>query len=58
MEINESRRSKLVAVLSDVLNRLCERNDRFIINQTTVTRFHALQAPQIDIKSYLDRIAK
>jgi len=41
-----------------VLCRLCERNDRFIMNHTAVTRFHALQPPQITVKSYLTRIAK
>jgi len=58
MQINEERRIKLVNVLSDVLSRLCERNDRFIVNHTPVTRFHATRAPQITIKSYLHRIAK
>jgi len=58
MKINESRRVKLVDVLSDVLSHLCQRNDRFIVNPTAVTRFHALRAPQITIKSYIDRIAK
>jgi len=58
MQINEKRRNKLVNVLSDVLSRLCERNDRFLINHTPVTRFHALRAPQITIESYLKRIAK
>jgi len=58
MKINEERRIKLVNVLSDVLCRLCERNDRFIMNHTAVTRFHALQPPQITVKSYLNRIAK
>jgi len=58
MKINDNRRVKLVNVLSDVLNRLCQRNDRFIVNPTAVTRFHALRAPQITVKSYIDRIAK
>jgi len=58
MKINEVRRNKLVDVLSDVLNRLCDRNDQFIMNNTPVTRFHALQATQITIKFYLQRIAK
>jgi len=58
MQINKERRKKLVNVLSDVLTRLCERNDRFIRNHTIVTRFHALRAPQITIESYLRRIAK
>jgi len=48
----------LVNVLSDVLCRLCERNDRFIINHAPVTRFHTLRAPQITVKAYLNRIAK
>lgn len=58
MKINEERRTKLVEVLADVLNRLCERNDRFMKNNTPVTRFHALRPPQITIKFYLQRIAK
>jgi len=58
MQINEKRRNKLVNVLSDVLSRLCERNDNFLMNHTPVTRFHALRAPQITIESYLKRIAK
>jgi len=58
MKIREERIMKLVNVLSGVLSRLCERNDRFIMNHTAVTRFHALQPPQITVKSYLYRIAK
>jgi len=58
MKIHEERRIKLVNVLSDVLCRLCERNDRFIINHAPVTRFHTLRAPQITVKAYLNRIAK
>jgi len=58
MKINEERRSKIVNILSDVLVRLCERNDRFTVKQSPVTRFHALRAPQITIASYLERIAK
>jgi len=58
VKIKEERRNKLVQVLSDVLTRLCERNDRFMVNQTAVTRFQALRAPQIAIKSYLERIVK
>jgi len=52
------RRNQLVEVLSDVLTRLCERNDRFMMNHNVVTRFQALRAPQIAIKSYLKRIVK
>jgi len=58
MKIHEERRIKLVKILSDVLCRLCERNDRFIMPRTAVTRFHALQPPNIAVKSYLNRIAK
>jgi len=58
MKINEERRSKLVSVLSDVLIRLCERNDSLTMRQSPVTRFHALRAPQITITSYLERIAR
>jgi len=49
-----------VDMISNVLNQICERNDRFIssINITPLTRFHALQAPRITIKSYLKRIAE
>jgi len=58
MKINVERGIKLVNVLSNVLSRLCERNDRFIIKHTAVTRFHALRAPKITVKAYLNRIAK
>jgi len=58
MKINMERRMKLVSVLSNVLGRLCERNDRFIIKHSAVTRFHALRAPQITVRTYLNRIAK
>jgi len=58
MKIDEERRAKLVDVLADVFERLCERNDRLIIKNTPVTRFHALRPPQITIKFYLKRIAK
>jgi len=49
-----------VDMISNVLNQICERNDQFIssINITPLTRFHALQAPRITIKSYLKRIAE
>jgi len=59
MDINMVRRLRLVDAISDVLNQICERNDRFIssINITPLTRFHALQAPLITIKAYLARIA-
>jgi len=53
----ERRRIKLVNVLSDVLCRLCERNDRCITNHAPVTRFHTLRAPEITVKAYLNRIA-
>jgi len=55
MKMNEERRSQQVEALSDVLLKLCERNDRFII---PATRFNALRLPQITIKAYLKRIAK
>jgi len=55
---NEERRKKLVDVLSCLLNRLCECNDRFIMDDAHVTRFHALRTPSITIKYYLERISK
>lgn len=58
MKVDQERRDKLIEVLSEVLNRLCERNDRFIMNTTPITRFHALRPPQITVKYYLQRIAK
>jgi len=58
MKVNKERRTKIVDVLSDVLSRLCERNDCLVMIDTPVTRFHALRAPQITIKFYLERIAK
>jgi len=56
--MNEDRRNRFVDVLSGVLTRLCERNDRFVINHPSVTRFQAIRAPQITMKSYLKRIVK
>jgi len=47
-----------VNVLSDVLIRLCERNDRFTMEHSPVTRFDASRCPQITITSYLERIAR
>jgi len=58
MKTNEERRQRIIAVLSEVLERLCERNDRFIDESTMITRFHALRPPSIGIKYYLQRIAK
>jgi len=58
MIIHEERRNKLVNVLADVLTRLCERNDFLINTNTPLTRFHALQPPQITIEFYLKRIAR
>jgi len=58
LKIKRKRRSKLVNVLADILNRLCERNDKYIMTNTTVTRFHALRAPEITTKFYIKRIAK
>jgi len=55
---NEERRKKLVDVLSILLNRLCECNDRFIMDDAPATRFHALRTPSITIKNYLERISK
>jgi len=57
MKIDEERRGKLVDVLSDVFDRLCKRNDRFINDNTPATRFHAMQAPVVTINHYLKRIA-
>jgi len=57
-KVKEERRNRLVEVLSDVLTRLCERNDRFRKNHPAITRFHALRAPWIEIKAYLKRIVK
>jgi len=58
MTIHEERRNKLVNVLVDVLTGLCERNDFLINTNTPLTRFHALQPPQITIEFYLKRIAR
>jgi len=58
MKIDDERRSKQVEALSDVLIKLCERNDRCMIKSTPATRFKALRRPQITITAYLKRIAK
>lgn len=55
--MNEERRNKLVNILATLLTRLCERNDHFTV-QSPITRFHALQPPQITITTYLLRIAR
>jgi len=55
MKMNKELRSQQVEALSDVLLKLCERNDRFLM---PATRFNALRLPQITIKAYLKRIAK
>jgi len=57
MKINEERRNKVVNILSKVLTGLCKRNDLLVIKQSVNTRFHAVQPPQITIRSYLLRIA-
>merc|ERR1719197_887125 len=58
LKIDEERRAKIISVLSEVLQRLCERNDRFVNEDAVVTRFHALRPPTIGIEYYLQRIAK
>lgn len=58
MTTNEERRQRIIQVLSEVLERLCDRNDRFIEENNVITRFHALRPPSIAIKYYLQRIAK
>jgi len=57
-KINKECTDKVVNVLSYVLNRHCQRNDQKINKNTTITRFHALEAPLITIKFYLNRIAR
>jgi len=57
-QLNDGRKRKMVNVLSDVLSRLCERNDRLAMSDSAITRFHALEAPQITINYFLRRIAK
>jgi len=56
--MKEERRNMLVEVLSHVLTRLCELNDRCVITHPAVTRFQAITAPHVTIKSYLKRIVK
>lgn len=65
MITNEKTRQRIITVLSEVLDRLCERNDHFLSEnkghteeENLVTRFHALRPPSINIKYYLQRIAK
>jgi len=55
--MNEERRNKLVKILATVLTRICERNDHFSV-RSPITRFHALQTPQITITTYLLRIER
>jgi len=58
MKVQHERRNKLIDVLSDVLDRVCERNDRLTARKTHVTRFQATRTSQIKIKFYLERVAK
>lgn len=63
MLTNEKTRQRIITVLSEVLDRLCDRNNRYLADnedrhESLVTRFHALRPPTIDIKYYLQRISK
>ena len=42
-------------VLSCVLAQITERNDRIPMDKQAVTIFHALKAPGIGVRSYMDR---
>lgn len=48
---------KIVQVLAAVLQKLIEANDNRP-ETGKITKFHALRAPSISVKSYLERIAK
>lgn len=48
---------KIVQVLAAVLQKLIEANDNRP-DTAHITKFHALRAPSISVKSYLERIAK
>jgi len=58
MKVQHGRRKKLIYVLSDVLDRVCERNDTLMVRKTPITRFQASRTSQIKIKFYLERVAK
>ena len=45
----------IVPVLACVLNQLCARNDQLPVDQTAITKFHALKPPTISIREYLER---
>lgn len=49
------RSSAIVPVLACVLNQLCARNDQLPVDQTAITKFHALKPPTISIREYLER---
>jgi len=58
MKVNEELRKKMVDVLSDVLNRICEHNKKHLLREAPATRFHATRDSEITIKFYLERVAK
>lgn len=58
MEVDEGRRSKLVEVFANVITQICRRNDHNRTKKTSLTRFDALQPPQITLEYYVKRIAK
>lgn len=47
-----------VPVLSDVLHRITERNDEIPVSSQQVTIFHALKAPEIKVRDYLNRLGQ
>jgi len=57
MDISKQQRDQLVDAISNVLERVCERNDRFISTINILTRFHVLREQDITIHSFLRRIA-
>jgi single-stranded DNA-binding protein len=59
MESNAQQTSEgkaVVAVFAAVLERLVKSNSH-VSNTENVTKFHALKAPAISIKHYLERVS-
>jgi len=55
---NDETGAAIVPVLACVLGQLCARNDRLIVNNRAISKFHALRPPNISIREYLSRISK
>lgn len=57
-EDQDASRAFYVPVLSCVLSQITERNDVISMDKQSVTIFHALKAPGIGVRAYMDRLLK